>query len=88
MREMRLEPGKDSPNIYVILRVYNLADDKIGMRILVDPATLEQDKKLIVEAESYTVLQDNSPASTSGLRMPLVMPNGLSYGTDVEESPI
>lgn len=57
MKEMRLDPGKASPDIYVILRVYSLTSDNIGMRILVDPATMEREGKLTVEAESYTVLQ-------------------------------
>ena len=57
MRNMRLQPDQDRSEIYVILRVYDLTNENIGMQILVDPATLEAEGKLLVEAENYTVLQ-------------------------------
>ena len=57
MRAMRLDPTKASADIYVILRVFNLTSEKIGMRILVDPGTMEQEGKLNVEADQYTVEQ-------------------------------
>ena len=59
MKEMRLEPNEARSEIYIILRVYNLTSNNIGMRILVDPATLERQGKLLVEAENYTVLQQD-----------------------------
>ena len=88
---MRLEPDKDSPEIYVILRVYNLTSDNIGIRILVDPATLEQEDKLLFEAENYTVLQKDVPQRMAGersLNMPSLIRNRSSHYTDQEESPI
>ena len=66
MKEMRLEPNQASSEIYIILRVYNLTSDRIGMRILVDPATLERQGKLLVEAENYTVLQQNGTSRSGG----------------------
>lgn len=61
MKEMRLESRKASLDIYIILRVYNLTSDNIGMRILVDPATMELNKELVFTAENYTVLQQDAP---------------------------
>ena len=60
MRKMRLDRGKASPNIYIVLRVYNLTSDNIGMRMLVDPATMERNGLLVFEAENYTVLQQDA----------------------------
>ena len=60
MRGMRLIASRPSPKIYVILRVYNLTSDQIGMRILLDPGTLEAQGKLILDAEQYTVFQPSS----------------------------
>lgn len=67
MKNMRLDPGKASPDIYVILRVYNLTSDNIGMRILVDPATMKRNGELVFTAESYTVLQKDGPDSDPDL---------------------
>ena len=60
MKKMRLNPDKASTDIYVILRVYDLTGD-IGLRILLDPATMERNGELVLEAESYTVMQQNPP---------------------------
>ena len=61
MRKTRLDPEEASPGIYVIVRVYNLTNGNIGMRILVDPATMERNGVLVIEAENYTVLQQDAP---------------------------
>ena len=58
MKIMRLNPKKASADVYVILRVYDLTSD-IGLRILLDPATMERNGELVLEAESYTVMQQN-----------------------------
>ena len=50
-----LEPEKDE--IYLILRVYKLGQEDMGMRILLDPATMEKRGQLIFEPERYTVSQ-------------------------------
>lgn len=88
---MRLDPAKVGQDIYVILRVYNLASDNIGMRLLVDPATLEQEKQLTIEADTFTVLQKEAPATTVGgrsLSVAPVIPARFGNETDNVESPI
>lgn len=51
----KLDPEKDE--IYLILRVYKLGQKDMGMRILLDPATMKKHDQLIFEPESYTVSQ-------------------------------
>lgn len=56
MHEMALHPGLPAKNIYVIMRVFNLGQEDMGMRIYVDPATMEQNGELQFQAETYTVV--------------------------------
>ena len=56
MHEMTLQPGIPVRNIYVILRVFNLGQDDMGMRIYVDPAAMERNGELEFQAETYTVV--------------------------------
>ena len=50
-----LDAGMDE--IYLILRVYKLGQEDMGMRIPLDPATMKDAGHLIFEPESYTVSQ-------------------------------
>ncbi len=56
MHEMALHPGSSVTNVYVILRVFNLGQEDMGMRIYVDPATMERNGELDFQAETYTVV--------------------------------
>ena len=56
MHEMVLHPGVPVKNIYVILRVFNLGQEDMGMRIYVDPASMERNGELQFQAETYTVV--------------------------------
>ena len=56
MHEMALHPGSPVTNVYVILRVFNLGQEDMGMRIYVDPATMERNGELEFKAETYTVV--------------------------------
>ena len=56
MERMKLGPTHNE--IYMILRVYNLGRPDMGLRILMDPATMKQNGELSFEPETYTVLQD------------------------------
>lgn len=47
----------ENDEIYLILRVYKLGQEDMGMRILLDPATMKDHGHLIFEPESYTVSQ-------------------------------
>jgi hypothetical protein len=59
MREYsQSNPGRESgetsyARVYVIFRVYNLGQESIGVKILVDPWGMRQ--KLVFEAENYSV---------------------------------
>ncbi|KAK4695759.1 hypothetical protein P7C71_g2041, partial [Lecanoromycetidae sp. Uapishka_2] len=55
MQRMALSPNRQSTEVYIILRVFNLGQENMGMRLYVDPANLERNGELIFEAESYTV---------------------------------
>ena len=55
MHEMALQHGIPVRNIYVILRVFDLGQEDMGMRIYVDPATMERNGELEFQAETYTV---------------------------------
>lgn len=59
MESMKLsgQIPRTKDEIYLILRIYKLGQKGMGMRILLDPATLEQEGHLVFEPESYTVLQ-------------------------------
>ena len=52
---MALSPEAPATEVYVILRVYNLGRRDMDMRIYVDPYTMSREKKLIFQAESYSV---------------------------------
>lgn len=55
MRRMALDPTKPATEIYIILRVFNLGQDNIGMRLYVDPATMKRNGQLKFDAASYIV---------------------------------
>jgi hypothetical protein len=41
--------------VYIIIRVYNLGQENMGVRLYVDPEALRQSGELMFTAESYTV---------------------------------
>lgn len=55
MRNMTFRSGERAHEVYVILRVYNLGRENMGMKIYVDPAKLESSGALRFEADQYTV---------------------------------
>ena len=57
MGRTALTPTHPSPEIYIIFRVFDLGEQDIGFRILVDPKGLERQGALEFEAETYTVFQ-------------------------------
>ena len=56
MHEVGLQPDLPFKNIYVILRVFNLGQEDMGMRIYVDSASVGRKGELELQAETYTVL--------------------------------
>jgi hypothetical protein len=59
---MRLREGETSPEVYIILRVFNLDKDSICMHLYVDPKGVDEGGHLIFTPESYSVL----PAASTG----------------------
>lgn len=47
---------RPATDIYIILPVFNLGKDDMGMRLYVDPAMMKDNGELIFEPESYTVI--------------------------------
>lgn len=60
---MRLTRGEVSPEVYIILRVFNLDKDTIDMRLYVDPKGMGEGGTLVFTPESYSVLPAGSTSS-------------------------
>jgi len=60
MERMRLTKGEAAPEVYIILRVFNLGKETIDMRVYVDPKGIEEGGDLIFTPESYSVLPAGS----------------------------
>jgi hypothetical protein len=43
MEDLQLQPSERPERVYIIVRVFNLTSEHIGMRILVDPWRLKGD---------------------------------------------
>ncbi len=52
---MALDPENPATDVYIILRVFNLGQDNIGMRLYVDPVTMKREGQLFFEPSSYIV---------------------------------
>jgi hypothetical protein len=63
MQKMVLTEGQTAPEVYIILRVYNLGQEDIGLRIYLDPETGRRKNDLRFIAESYSV----EPTGYAGL---------------------
>jgi hypothetical protein len=55
MGQMALTDGLPALPVYMILRVFDLGQDEIGLRIYLDPETLRRKNSLRFTAESYCV---------------------------------
>lgn len=70
---MALNPEKPPRDIYVILRVFNIGQDSTGLRIFVDPATMEREEdwssglkpSLSVRARIFEAILPGHPSPTS-----------------------
>jgi len=49
------ESGR-TERIYVIFRVFNLGNDSIGLKVLVDPESIRQRGELAFTAETWSVV--------------------------------
>ena len=66
MQRMVLTPGQRAAEVYIILRVFNLGQGRIGMRLYVDPETMRRNGELQFAAEQYTVIPSTSRFGSSG----------------------
>jgi hypothetical protein len=55
MGQMTLIDGQAAIQVYMIMRVFDLGQDEIGLRIYLDPETLRRKNSLRFTAESYCV---------------------------------
>ncbi|KAL8786867.1 MAG: hypothetical protein Q9195_008024 [Heterodermia aff. obscurata] len=55
MERMVLPSGKAAAEVYVIVRVWNIGQNDIGLDFIVDPETQRRSGELHVEADSYTI---------------------------------
>ncbi len=55
MNKMRIPPGKSTAEIYMIMRVFELSKDTMGVKVYLDPDTLREDGALIFTPETYSV---------------------------------
>lgn len=60
MQRMKLRDGQAAQEVYIILRVFNLDNDDIDMRIYVDPEGMRAARTLDFTAESWSVVPGRS----------------------------
>jgi hypothetical protein len=48
--------SRRTESIYVIFRVFNLGNDSIGLKVLVDPESIRQRGELAFTAETWSVV--------------------------------
>jgi hypothetical protein len=63
MRTTALTEGETAAEVYIILRVYNLGQEDVGLHIYLDPETRRRKKELKFTAESYSV----EPTGSAGI---------------------
>ena len=52
---MTMSRERPATDIYIIMRVFNMGQNNIGMRLYIDPATMELERKLKFEPDHYVV---------------------------------
>jgi hypothetical protein len=50
------DEGRRTDSVYVIFRVFNLGNDSIGLKVLVDPESIRQRGELAFTAEAWSVV--------------------------------
>ena len=64
MKQTRLKPGTVTPDIYVLIRVYNLGQpDELGFRVFVDPYSAKKRGELLFRADKYVVSLGRMPGN-------------------------
>lgn len=57
LKDTRLKPNEPPTSVYVIMRVFQLEQASIGVKLFVDPHGLQQRGELRFTADKYTVWQ-------------------------------
>lgn len=52
----RIHNSEDRSEVYMILRVFNLNTDRIGMCVYLDPEQLRQDRWLLFTGQTWSVV--------------------------------
>ena len=60
-------PGKPALDVYMILRVFNLGQGNIGLRISVNPAAMEYGGRLVFEPGTDTVFHAQRPLNQNSV---------------------
>ena len=50
-----LNADRQTRSLYIVFRVFNLGQDSVGLRVLVDPESMRQRGELAFTAETWTV---------------------------------
>ena len=48
--------SRRTESVYVVFRVFNLGEDDVGLRVLVDPESMRQREELAFTAETWSVV--------------------------------
>lgn len=56
MQGMTLSYDTLATEIYIVMRVFNMGQDDVGLRLYVDPATMEREGRLGFETGQYVVM--------------------------------
>lgn len=51
-----MHASETKTEIYIILRVFSLNSDKIGMQVYVDPIRLKDEEKLLFSTQTWSVV--------------------------------
>lgn len=59
MERLALEPGTPASAVYVLIRVFNVEQESIGVRVFVDPETQRRAGRLDFSVDTWKVKQSN-----------------------------
>ncbi len=57
MERLALQPNRSTPEVYVILRVFNLENGDIGVKLYVDPMAAKESGELNFSTDTWGVRQ-------------------------------
>lgn len=63
----RMHASATKSEVYIILRVFSLNSDRIGMRLYVDPVRLRNEERLLFTTQTWSVVPGPGRAPGRGL---------------------